>query len=145
MNVGERDPHDPCVRGDRHGVVGRLYQLAAEALGAVDRRARPDTDPAADVPAEMLGLGERTVWPGRRDLEPVVLKQIAQVHGKSPAQVLIRYCIEKNTIVIPKSVHKDRIRENMDVFDYALTSDEIARLDALDEGLATGWDPTNAP
>jgi diketogulonate reductase-like aldo/keto reductase len=81
---------------------------------------------------------------GKR-LNHKVLKQIAHAHGKSPAQVLIRYCIDKNTIVIPKSVHKDRIRENMDVFDYALTSDEIARLDALDEGLATGWDPTNAP
>lgn len=81
---------------------------------------------------------------GKR-LDDGTVQRIARGHGKSPAQVLIRYCIEKNWIVIPKSVHKERIVENLQVFDFSLTSDQIEVLDALDEGLATGWDPAKAP
>src|SRR5690606_26651564 len=74
-----------------------------------------------------------------------VIRRIAQAHGRSPAQVLVRYCLEKDTIVLPKSVHRERIRENAQVFDFQLDSVEMAMLDALDEGLATGWDPTDEP
>jgi diketogulonate reductase-like aldo/keto reductase len=81
---------------------------------------------------------------GKR-LNDATVKRIARGHGKSPAQILIRYCIEKNWIVIPKSAHKKRIVENLQIFDFALTSAEVAVLDALDEGLATGWDPAEAP
>jgi methylglyoxal/glyoxal reductase len=80
----------------------------------------------------------------RRLGDPVV-KGIAQELGRTPAQVLIRYCLDKGTVVLPKSVHKRRIRENADVFDFRLTPFQISQLDALDEGLATGWDPTDAP
>ena len=81
---------------------------------------------------------------GRRLDNPVVVR-VAGEHGRSPAQVLIRYCLQKDAIVLAKSVHRDRIRENADVFDFALSSEEMDALDALDEGLATGWDPTDAP
>jgi methylglyoxal/glyoxal reductase len=81
---------------------------------------------------------------GKR-LNHKVVKQVAQAHGKTAAQVLIRYCLDKNTIVIPKSVHKNRIKENMEVFDFELTAAQLSQLDSLDEGLATGWDPTDAP
>src|SRR5687768_11137265 len=64
VDVGERDAHESRVRGDRHGVVGRVDQLAAEALRAVDRLMRAHANAAADVPSEVLGLGERTVGPG---------------------------------------------------------------------------------
>lgn len=80
----------------------------------------------------------------RRLQEPEVVR-VAERHGKTPAQVLIRYALEKETIVLPKSTHQDRIRENADVFDFRLSREELDRLDALDEGLATGWDPTTAP
>ncbi len=81
---------------------------------------------------------------GRR-LEHPLLMQIAQAHGKTPAQVLIRYALDKDAVVLPKSVHRDRIRENADVLDFQLTTVEHHRLDALDEALATGWDPTDLP
>ena len=73
------------------------------------------------------------------------ITSIAQAHHKSPAQVLIRYVLDKQCIVLPKSVHRPRIRENSEVFDFHLTAAETAILDALNEGLATGWDPTDAP
>ncbi len=80
-----------------------------------------------------------------RKLGDPVLAEVAMAHGKSPAQVLIRWALDKGFVVLPKSVNRDRISENIDVFDFTLTADELDRLDALDEGLATGWDPTEAP
>jgi len=69
--------------------------------------------------------------------------RIAAAHGKSPAQAIIRWHLQQGLIVIPKSVHEDRIRDNIDVFDFALSEDEmaaIARLDRTPEG-RTGSDP----
>jgi diketogulonate reductase-like aldo/keto reductase len=81
---------------------------------------------------------------GRRLKHPVV-REIAGAHGRTVAQVLLRYVLEKETIALVKSVRRERIRENIDVFDFQLTPEEMARLDALDEALATGWDPTDEP
>ena len=57
---------------------------------------------------------------------------IAEKYGKTPAQVLLRYQIENSVIVIPKSIHESRIKENIDVFDFSLTNEEIAELATLD-------------
>lgn len=70
---------------------------------------------------------------------------IAAAHGKSPAQVMLRWGLEHGVIEIPKSARPERIRENAAVFDFALTADERARLDALDEAFRTTWDPTSIP
>lgn len=81
---------------------------------------------------------------GRKLADPV-LAEVGSAHGKTPAQVLIRWALDKGIVVLPKSVNPTRIAENYDVFDFTLREADIDRLDALDEGLATGWDPTNAP
>jgi diketogulonate reductase-like aldo/keto reductase len=73
------------------------------------------------------------------------LVEIGRRYGKSPAQILIRWALEHRFVVIPKSVRPRRIRENIDVFDFSLAAYDLASLDALDEGLVTGWDPTDAP
>lgn len=59
--------------------------------------------------------------------------RIAEKYGKTPAQVLLRYQIENGVIVIPKSVHENRIKENIDVFDFSLAKEEINELAALDK------------
>jgi diketogulonate reductase-like aldo/keto reductase len=78
-------------------------------------------------------------------MEHPILVRIARKHRKSPAQVLVRWCLEHEVVVIPKSVRPERIRENLEVFDFALDADDLAALDGLDEGYRTSWDPTPVP
>ena len=70
---------------------------------------------------------------------------IARAAGRTPAQVLLRWSIQKGNVVLPKSIHRERIAENAALFDFALDDAAMARLDGLEEGLATGWDPDGAP
>lgn len=63
-----------------------------------------------------------------------VLKDVAAAHGKSAAQVALRFLLQSNVVLIPKSVHKERMEENFNVFDFALTDEEMARIEALDTG-----------
>ena len=74
-------------------------------------------------------------------LRDPVIGGIAQAHGKSPAQVMLRWGIQHGRSVIPKSTKPTRIAENIDVFDFELTSDEIAAIDALDTGRRGGPEP----
>ncbi|HXV48995.1 MAG TPA: aldo/keto reductase [Candidatus Binatia bacterium] len=64
---------------------------------------------------------------------------------KSTAQILIRWAMQHNLVVIPKSANADRIRENADVFDFEITAGDMQTLDGFNENLRTCWDPTNAP
>lgn len=61
-----------------------------------------------------------------------IVKEIAAGHGKTPAQVALRFLIQNGISVIPKSVHDGRIKENIDVFDFVLTDEEMTALSALD-------------
>jgi len=67
---------------------------------------------------------------------------VATKLGRTPAQVLIRWCLEHETVVIPKSITVARIRENAQVFDFAIPEEDLRSLDALNEDLHTCWDPT---
>jgi diketogulonate reductase-like aldo/keto reductase len=72
--------------------------------------------------------------------EPVILA-IGETYDKSAAQVMLRWHIQKGIQVIPKSTKAERIAENFDVFDFELTPEEIARIDALDTGVRGGPEP----
>ena len=63
-----------------------------------------------------------------------VLKDVAAAHGKSDAQVALRFLLQSDVVLIPKSVHKERMEENFNVFDFVLTDEEMARIEALDTG-----------
>jgi diketogulonate reductase-like aldo/keto reductase len=75
------------------------------------------------------------------------LAAVAGRHGRSAAQVLIRWALQKGVVPLPRSTNPQRIAANADVFGFALTDDDMAVLDGLDRNLVVqpGWDPTGAP
>jgi len=73
------------------------------------------------------------------------LRSIADKHGVTPAQVLLRWCIQKGYSVLPKSTRTHRLQENADVFCFNISAEDMAILDEFDEYLVTGWDPTRGP
>ncbi|MBT1675580.1 aldo/keto reductase [Curtobacterium aurantiacum] len=91
-------------------------------------------------------IGGITFYPGWGDervsvMEDPTIRSIAEAHGRTPAQVMLRWHVQQGRNAIPKSTNPGRIAENFDVFDFALTEDELARLDALDTGRRNGPDP----
>jgi diketogulonate reductase-like aldo/keto reductase len=76
--------------------------------------------------------------------EPALLR-LAAKHGVTPAQALLRWALQHDVIVIPKSFNRERIAENRDVFHFGLDAEDMAALDALDEGLRLNRDPTDVP
>jgi diketogulonate reductase-like aldo/keto reductase len=69
---------------------------------------------------------------GRHLSNPTVEKVASRV-GRTPAQVVLRWCLQRRLVVITKSTHRERIEENAGVFDFALSDEDMAELDALDE------------
>jgi len=67
-----------------------------------------------------------------KHLEDQTVSEIAERLGRTPAQVLLRWCIQHDVIVIPKSTHRERIAENAQLFDFTIPDDDMATLDALD-------------
>lgn len=72
--------------------------------------------------------------------DPTIV-ELAAKHHKTPAQIVLRWHIDHGLSAIPKSVRPQRIAENIDIFDFALSADEIAAIDALNSGVRAGPDP----
>jgi 2,5-diketo-D-gluconate reductase A len=92
------------------------------------RRKLLDACEAHDITLEAyspLGTG--------RHLSDERVRQLADRAGRTPAQVLLRWCVQRDLVVIPKSTHRERIEENAQIFDFTLSQEEMAELDALDE------------
>lgn len=75
-------------------------------------------------------------------LDNPVLARIAKKHAKSPAQIMLRWCVEVGAVPLPKSSTAERIAENIDIFNFKLDSGDLAELKALDANHRTCWDPT---
>jgi 2,5-diketo-D-gluconate reductase A len=73
--------------------------------------------------------------------EDAVIMDIAQAQGKTPAQVMLRWHLQQGRQAIPKSVTPSRIAENFDIFDFELSPDQLAAIDALDTGVRGGPEP----
>ncbi|HWK92752.1 MAG TPA: aldo/keto reductase [Luteimicrobium sp.] len=91
-------------------------------------------------------IGGITFYPGwgddrRSTLDDPTLAAVAAAHGKTPAQVMLRWHLQEGRSAIPKSVTPSRIAENLDVTRFELTADEVAAVDALDSGRRSGPDP----
>lgn len=99
----------------KHGIVTQAWS----PIGGVNRYWKSGEDPLTD---------------------PVIVAIAAQ-YRKTPAQVILRWHLDRGVSVIPKSVRPERIAENIDVFDFALTDSEIAAINALDAGKRGGPDP----
>jgi diketogulonate reductase-like aldo/keto reductase len=93
------------------------------------------------------GIGVQAYSPLARAkrLGDATVQAIAMAHKRSAAQVMIRWSLQKGFISLPKSARPTRIKENALVFDFALSDEEVAALDALEEGYNTGWEPMNGP
>jgi diketogulonate reductase-like aldo/keto reductase len=78
---------------------------------------------------------------GKGLLEVPAIVAIAQKHGRSPAQIVLRWHVQLGNIVIPKSVTPSRIRENINVFDFSLDDEDLAAISALNEDRRLGSDP----
>ena len=81
---------------------------------------------------------------GKRMNDPRLVA-LAELHGRTPAQILLRWALEHDLVVIPKSAREERIEENGRIFDFALTPAETASMDGWNEDLRTCWDPTDEP
>src|SRR5205823_11843184 len=89
-------------------------------------------------------IGGTTIYRGGsqgRTLDAPVVGDIARAHGKSPAQVMLRWGLQQGRSVIPKSTKPSRIAENIDVFDFELADDEMVAIDGLDTGRRGGPEP----
>lgn len=79
---------------------------------------------------------------GKNVLNDSVVKEIAKAHGKTAAQVILRWHLQTGVITIPKSVTPSRIEENFDVFDFELTAEDMEKMAALDRNLRIGAVPS---
>jgi diketogulonate reductase-like aldo/keto reductase len=78
---------------------------------------------------------------GKSAFDDATLRALAQQHGKSPAQVMLRWHLQEGRSAIPKSTKPARIAENFDVFDFELSKDQLAAIDGLDTGMRRGPEP----
>ena len=91
-------------------------------------------------------IGGITFYPGFGDervsvMKDPLLRELGAAHGKTPAQIMLRWHLQQGRSAIPKSTNPGRIAENFDVFDFELSADELNRVDALDRGVRNGPDP----
>lgn len=83
---------------------------------------------------------------GQRDIfNNPTLKAIAGKHGKTTGQVILRWLNQRGIVIIPKSVRRERMRENFNIFDFTLTDDEMARIAMLDTGRSPIYDDMHLP
>ena len=128
--------------------VGHLERVIAEGsvVPAINQVELHPGWPQDDLRAAHTRLGIATeswgpIGRGPQLLDRPEVRAIATAHSRTPAQVVLRWHMQLDLIAIPKSVRSERIRENLDVFDFELTTDEMATLSALDGPGRTGPDP----
>ena len=118
------------------GVVPTINQVELHPLH--QRRELIEFCAERDIKIEAWGpLGQ-----GKTDLlEREAIVDAASAHGKTPAQIVLRWHVQQGTIVFPKTSSRERLIENAQIFDFALSDEEMAAIDAMDEQRNLGPDP----
>lgn len=78
---------------------------------------------------------------GGNILKNMAILGLADKYGKTPAQIILRWDMQNGVIAIPKSIHENRMAENMDIFDFEIDDEDMEQIDSLDTGFRTGPDP----
>ncbi|BAS12430.1 morphine 6-dehydrogenase [Arthrobacter sp. Hiyo8] len=149
IGVSNFMPHHLTRLLDSTGVVPAVNQIELHPYFT-----QPDVQ-AADAEHGVITqawspIGGITFYPGwggqerRNVMQDPAIATIARTHGKSPAQVMLRWHLQQGRSAIPKSTNPARIAENFDVFDFELSAAELAAIDALDTGNRSGPDPDEA-
>jgi diketogulonate reductase-like aldo/keto reductase len=87
------------------------------------------------------GAANKDLWDTLCPLDDPVVHKIAEDQKKSPAQVLLRFLLQRGIVVLPKSVKPHRMKENMDLFDFILTEDDMKKLMGLDKYMSYKTNP----
>lgn len=74
-------------------------------------------------------------------LDNEVIKRIADTTGKTISQVILRWCVQHGTVPLPRSTNPEHIQENLDIFDFELSDDDMSALNSLSDGHRVTWDP----
>lgn len=127
------EPHLDRVLAEG-GIVPAVNQIELHPSFQQSELARSSAARGIAVEAySPLGQGE--------DLKSAVVQRLAETHGVTPAQIILRWHLQLGHIVIPKSVAAERIQENIGVFDFSLSEQELVMLSGLETGLRTSGDP----
>jgi diketogulonate reductase-like aldo/keto reductase len=121
-NFSSRELDEVIASGETLPVVDQVQFSPFEHRRALAERCAADG--IAIEAYSPLGTG--------RHLDDPAVAELAGQLGRTPAQVLVRWCLQRETIVIPKSTHRERIEQNAQVFDFDLSAEQLAKLDALD-------------
>lgn len=78
------------------------------------------------------GTTNTDTWGTSNPLEEPIIKEVAEVYGKSPAQVLLRWLLQRGICILPKSVKAHRMAENMDLFDFSISEDDMDKIATLE-------------
>lgn len=131
IGVSNFEPEHLARIRSEHGIVPAVNQV--ELHPALQNRAVVEANSASGIVTEAWSpLAQGAV------LGEEAILSIAERHGKTPAQVVLRWHLQQGRVVIPKSVTPARIAENIDVFDFDLTADELAAIDGLERDGRTG-------
>ena len=125
------------------GVALRLCALDVLAGAGINAKLIADLDKERylnnGIGFESSGLGGT----GSGLLKDDRLLEIGEKYGKSSAQVVIRWHLQRGVIVLPKSVHNTRIQQNINVFDFELDDEDMHKISAMDTGKRNGADPND--
>ncbi len=145
IGVSNFMPHHLTALRDQTQIVPAINQVELHPYFTQSAVQQADND-LGIVTQAWSPIGGITFYPGwgenrKSVMDDETIAAIAASHGKTPAQVMLRWHLQQGRSVIPKSTNPERIAQNIDVFDFELTAAELASIDGLDRGVRGGPDP----